>query len=96
MTESVRDRLLGLITKFREMTLDAETFCSQFEHAYNMELDKKTLSLVESRAFAELFEQVIWFSPFTEERAKVPNYRGEAEIRAAAERAAQQLRAESP
>jgi len=76
--------------------MDAETFCIQFEQTYNMELDKKTLSPSEAQALGELFEQVIWYSPYAEERAKVPNYRGEAEIREAAERAAKRMAPDPP
>ena len=91
VTETARLRLRRLIAEFRKGEVDTKTFCAQFEHTYNMELDKRTLSPDEATAFGELFEQVIWYSPFPEERAKIPNYRGESEIRKAADRAAQQI-----
>lgn len=96
MTETARLRLRRLLAEFQNGTLDTETFCIQFEHTYNMELDKKTLLPSEAQAFGDLFEQVIWYSPYPEERAKVQNYRGEAEIREAAERAAQRIGTEPP
>jgi hypothetical protein len=34
----------------------------------------------------ELFEQVVWYSPYPEECARIPNCRGDAQIREAAKR----------
>jgi hypothetical protein len=66
-------------------------FCSQFEHVYNMELDKRTLLSDEAEAFAELFEQVIWYSPYPDERERIKQYHGDKEIREAVGRAADKL-----
>ncbi len=71
--------------------METEAFRIQFEQTCNMELDKTTLSPAEAEAFAALFEEVVWYSPFPEERARIPSYRGEAEIRAAAESAAARI-----
>ena len=91
MNESPQVRLHRLIAEFRAGSLDAESFCPQFEHIYNMELDKRTLPAAEAEVFAALFEQVIWFSPFPDERAKIPNYRSEEDIARAVECAARRL-----
>jgi hypothetical protein len=91
MTETARLRLRRLLAEFQSGGLNTETFCIQFEHTYNMDLDKRTLLPSEAQAFGDLFEQVIWYSPYPEERAKVPNYRGDAEIREAAARAAERI-----
>jgi hypothetical protein len=96
MIETARLRLRQILAEFRSGTMDTETFCIQFEHTYNMELDKRTLSSSEAKAFGDLFEEVIWYSPYPEERAKVQNYRGDAEIRQAAERAAERITTELP
>jgi hypothetical protein len=96
MSETARRRLRRLLAEYQSGALNTETFCIQFEHTYNMELDKKTLSASEALAFSDLFERVIWYSPFAEERANVPNYRGDAEIREAVERAAQRMGTEAP
>jgi hypothetical protein len=79
------------MAEFQSGKLDAESFCSRFEHTYNMELDKRTLSFKEAEAFAVLFEQVIWYSPFPDERQQVPNYRSEVDIARAVELAIQRL-----
>lgn len=39
-----------LIGEFQAGNLDAETFCSQFERTYNLELDEQTLSPAETEA----------------------------------------------
>lgn len=71
--------------------LNVESFCQQFEHTYNMELDKGCLAPVEANAFAALFEQVVWYSPFADEVNRIPNYRGVEDIAKAVELVAQQL-----
>lgn len=89
MSETARLRLRRLLAEFRAGTLEAESFCAQFEQTYNLELDKSTLFPAEAAAYGALFEQVIWYSPFPDERARVPNYRDEASLRQAAEIATQ-------
>ena len=94
MTDQARLRLRRLLAEFRAGTLGTEAFCAQFEHTYNLELDKSTLAPAEAAAFGSLFEHVIWYSPFSEERARIPNYRSEADIAQAAELAARCLETE--
>lgn len=77
---TARQRLLDLLRDVSSGRLGVEAFCSQFETAYNLELDKRQLTIEEAEAFSMLFEQVVWYSPFPEERTKVPNYKGEKEI----------------
>jgi hypothetical protein len=91
MSEAPSIRLRRLISEFKAGALETRLFCAQFERTYNLELDKSTLSSAEAAAFGPLFEEVIWFSPFPEERAQYPGYRSEADIARAAEIAAQRL-----
>lgn len=91
MSEPPRLRLHRLVQEFRAKTLDTKTFCEQFERTYNLELDKTSLSGREATAFGQLFEEVVWYSPFHEDRAEYPGYRTEFDIARAAENAAQQL-----
>lgn len=85
--ETPRSRLHLLLHLFIQERIDAETFCKRFEHTYNLELNKDDLSDTERFAFSELFNKVVWFSPFPEERARIPNYIGEEEVKAAVNRA---------
>jgi hypothetical protein len=64
--------------------IDTPLFCSNFEQAFNFDVDRRVLTPVESDAFQRLFDQVVYFSPFPEERAQVPNYRSEEQIHEAA------------
>jgi hypothetical protein len=91
VTEPARLRLHRLLAEFRADEMDTGTFSNEFERTYNLELDKGTLSPSEAQAFGKLFERVIWYSPFPEERAKIPNYLGEEEIRSAADEAARRI-----
>ena len=59
------------------------TFCTQFEHTYNFDVKMATLSPSERLAFGGIFEQVIWYSPYPDEQAKIPHYRSEDQIREA-------------
>jgi hypothetical protein len=94
MNASARLRLRQLLVAFRQRAINVEKFCADFEHIYNLELDKGTLTPAEMEAFASLFESVIWFSPFEEERLRIPNYKDEAAIEAAAELAAARIEEE--
>lgn len=50
-------------------------------------MDRRDLTPNEEAAFERLFNEVVYFSPFPEERAAIPNYRSDEEIRQAAEAA---------
>jgi hypothetical protein len=73
--------------------IDTPLFCSNFEQAFNFDVDRSALTPVESDAFQRLFDQVVYFSPFPEERAEVPNYRSEEQIHDAARAAEADLAA---
>lgn len=72
--------------------LDTPLFCSNFEQALNFDVERRELTPNEEAAFERLFNEVIYFSPFPDERAAIPNYRSEAQIRQAAEAADAALR----
>ena len=89
MTQSPASQPLRiLVAKFIDQKLDAPTFCAWFEQAYNFDTEKAELTVDESAVFEALFNEVVYFSPFPDERATVANYRGEDDIFDAA-RAAQ-------
>lgn len=91
VTERARRQLRRLLEAFLAAEISIAFFCSEFEREYNLELDSYLLSAVEAKAFKELFDRVVWYSPFDEERALIPNYVGEDEVRKAAEMAAAML-----
>lgn len=83
---NAKSKLYSLLADFREGQLATVDFCDQFEKTYNFDLDKKILTPAEAEFFSALFEKVIWYAPYPEERAEIPNYIGEDEIRRAVDR----------
>src|SRR6476661_2100581 len=75
--------------------IDTPLFCSNFEQAFNLYVNRRELTPSENAAFERLFNEVVYFSPFPEERAKIPNYRSEEQIRQAASATEAALRATS-
>lgn len=50
--------------------IETPLFCSNFEQAFNFDVDQGALTPIESDAFQRLFDEVVYFSPFAEERAR--------------------------
>lgn len=75
--------------------LDTPLFCSNFEQAFNFDVDRRKLDTAEEAVFERLFDEVVYYSPFPEERANIPNYRSDEQIRRAAHTAAAELAANS-
>lgn len=79
-TTSSRDRLYLLMSGVHEGKMSVREFCQQFETTYNLQLSKEALSEAEKSIFAELFDKVVWYSPFPLERQTIRHYLGEDEI----------------
>jgi len=84
-----------LLADYLSGRIDTQLFCSNFEQAFNFDVARDELSDRENASFQLLFDKVVSFSPFAEERATVPNYRSEGEIRRAAVAAEIELAADS-
>jgi hypothetical protein len=80
-----------LLADYLRGRIDTELFCSNFEQAFNFDVDRRALTPVESAVFERLFDEVVYFSPFPGEQAEVPNYRSEEQIRRAARSAEAEL-----
>lgn len=89
-------RLRGLISSYLSDSINAEAFCGAFEQLYNMEIDKSELSSLEDTVFRALFDKIVWYSPFPDERKQIPNYIGDEEVRRAVQDAARQLGISAP
>ncbi len=76
--------LRKLLGDYLSGNLKTETFCRDVEVAYNDAIDASALSSAEQPIFEKLFDEVVWFSPFADERAQIPSYRNEDQIRQAA------------
>lgn len=79
--------LRKLLADYLGGRIDTALFCLNFEQAFNFDVDRRDLKPNEDAAFERLFAEVASFSPFPEERAAIPNYRSEEQIRQAAEAA---------
>jgi hypothetical protein len=83
-----RGRLRKLVELLLGESISVKHFCDAFETIYNLELDRSTLTPTEALAFAEIFDRVVWYSPFPEERATIPSYLGEDQIKQTVTKAA--------
>jgi hypothetical protein len=83
--------LRKLLDDFLTSKLNVETFCRDVENAYNEAIEDAALTPSEQPIFEELFDEVVWFSPYPEERREIPNYESEEQIKAAALMAARKL-----
>jgi hypothetical protein len=83
MAADALHKLRDLITAAKSGAISLEEFCSRYETVFNLELDKSSLPDSELRPLAALFEKVVWFSPYPDERKRIPRYLGESEIAAA-------------
>ena len=73
-------RLRNLIELVLAKKMSICDFCDEFEHLYNFELEKKELTENERSTLEELFNKVVYYSPFAEDRQKIENYLGDEEI----------------
>ncbi len=85
------ERLLKIINLKLGTDIGYDDFRIEYEDAFNFGLDKKAVSSYEFSVFQRLFDKVVWYSPFPEERLKIPNYIGEAEMEAAVAEARRDL-----
>lgn len=83
----VQQAITALIAGVVAGSLGVEEFCRQFGILYNRDNDPSGFE-PRFRAICEpLFDVVVWYSPFPDERAAIPNYRDESDILAAAQKA---------
>ncbi|MGH8437405.1 MAG: hypothetical protein ACRERX_23760 [Pseudomonas sp.] len=80
-------QLSSVIRAFLEGELNEKDFSERFERLYNLEVDRTTLSPEVANLFEDLFNEVVLYSPFEEDRKKYAGYRDERAIRKAALRA---------
>ena len=86
-----RDHLYLLVRKFLADEIGVSIFCRQFENSYNFHTEKTAMTALEASVFQDVFNKVVWYSPFPDERKIVSSYQGETEIRNAVQKAAARL-----
>lgn len=82
-----RDLLVGLLKLDLGNEIGYDEFRCRYEEVFNFELERASVSPEEFVTFQRLFDTVVWYSPFPEERAAIPNYVGEDAIDAVVEEA---------
>jgi hypothetical protein len=65
-------RLYWLIELYVAGEIDENTFCDEIYYSYDLEIDKKTLDVVEKLAFEELVAITDRFSPFESDIKMAP------------------------
>jgi len=86
-----REILISIIAAFQHDEIGVESFCKQYETAFNLDIDKAELANSERRIFQELFEAVAWYTPLSEDRLAYPGFQDEIAISNAVNRAVHQL-----
>lgn len=71
-------RLFDLIKPFLANQISAEEFSSKYEHSYNFEIDKTSLG-EHAQIFKEIFDLVVWHSPYADEESN-PSYKNDEEV----------------
>lgn len=84
---SVFDRLAGLVDTFLSGELSTQDFCERFEEEFNLRSRRTDLEPRHDEIFQALFEEVVLYSPYEDDRAAYPRYRDERAILVAAENA---------
>lgn len=77
---SEKEQLYYAIKLFLNNKYSVKEFCSNFEVIYNLELDKSSLNDKESKVFKELFEKVVYYNEFPDERKTWPGFTSEEDI----------------
>lgn len=80
-----------LLSDYLTDKIDTPLFCSNFEHAWNFNVELRALTASECRIFSWLFDEVAWFSPDPPETWGYPGFRTAKQIKAAAVKAAADL-----
>jgi len=69
-----------LLSDYLRDTIGTALFCDNFETTFNFDVDRHELTPREKAVFGQLFDQVVYYSPFPDERAQIPNYKSEDDI----------------
>ena len=76
---------LDLIDAIRQGAMSVGDFASAVENEWNFGIERATLSEHERTSLQRLFDVVVYYSPYPEERARIPNYRDENDVMLAAQ-----------
>ena len=76
---------LSLIDAVQQGSMSVWDFSSSVEREWNFGDDRPTLSETHKAAIQHLFDVVVYYSSYPDERARIPNYRDEQDVLLAAQ-----------
>ncbi|MFK4057617.1 hypothetical protein [Brevundimonas sp. NPDC046655] len=76
---------LSLIEAVQQGSMTVGDFSSSVEYEWNFGDERATLSEAQKAAIQQMFDVVVYYSPYPDERARVPNYRDEQDVLQAAQ-----------
>jgi hypothetical protein len=91
-----RNKLIDLLSRRLGEELSYQDFCSEYEHTFNFDLEKESVTAGEFKILQALFDRIVWYSPFPDERSRIPNYIGEHEVEQAVALARRELGLKNP
>lgn len=80
MSEDVSSKLISLLHRAINREISVVDFCDLFGVAFNIDNDKINLSDFELMVFSDLFNEIVWYSPYQDERMSIKNYIDEAAV----------------
>ncbi|MBU4135477.1 MAG: hypothetical protein KJ690_03565 [Alphaproteobacteria bacterium] len=93
MADPMRTTFLNLIEAVQEGSMSVSDFSSAVEHEWNFGDERATLAEPQKAAVRQMFDVVVYYSPYPDERARIPNYRDEKDVLQAARQCRQSLEA---
>lgn len=72
--KATREETIHLLELALAGSIDPGVFSSDFEELFNFRLDRTLFSTDELAALNRLFDVVVWYSPFADERRQYPHH----------------------
>ena len=85
------ERLVRLIRNVCDGEIEVREFCKEFEYLWNFEREASEMAGMEKQRLKRVFDVVTWYSPYPDEQKRIPGYRDEAAVLAAAKETLKQL-----
>ena len=85
------DRLVRLLRSVCDGEIEVEAFCTEFEYLWNFEREPNEMAGMVKQRLKRVFDVVTWYSPYPDERKRIPGYKDEAAVLAAARETLVQL-----
>jgi hypothetical protein len=75
-----RHRALLSMDRVLDGRTDVASFCAEYETLYNFDREAAEVEGAELQVFSDLFDVVTSYSPFPEERQRIPRYKDEVAV----------------